>query len=421
MKPQVFKTTFHKYRWVEQIGEGGCGRVIKVSDEDDQACALKYLKPEQCRGSRRKRFQNELMFCAKSDDPHVVKVLDWGLVTLDGSDCPFYVMPYYAATLRKLMREGVSPDKVLGLFVQLLAGVEAAHKQGVIHRDLKPENVLYDATNDVIVVADFGIAHFAAHVLETAVATSDHERLANFTYAAPEQREAGGTVDRRADIYALGMILNEMFTGVAPLGLGYRRIQDAEPPHAYLDPLVEKMLQHSAGSRPPSVENVRLEIAAREERFVSEQKLTKLRETAGPLPDIADPLVAEPVRLVGVDIQGGELILKLNHSVSREWATVFRDSGAPGPYLLGYGPQGFSFSQNRASVPVPHRPPVVRGGTFYQRIVDDFKKFLTSANAAYRSKLINDARVRQEVAKKALQREIEEEERRQSIRSQIKI
>jgi serine/threonine protein kinase len=87
---------------------------------------------------------------------------------------------------------------------------------GVNHRDLKPENILYHMESNTLGVADFGIARFRQEDLITAVKTGPQEKLANFVYAAPEQRFAGRPVDLRADIYALRLIMNEMYTGEVP-------------------------------------------------------------------------------------------------------------------------------------------------------------------------------------------------------------
>jgi serine/threonine-protein kinase len=84
---------------------------------------------------------------------------------------------------------------------------------------LKPENLLVSAQNR-IVVADFGIAHFREEHMLTAIETRATERLANYRYSAPKQRTPGATVDERADIFALGYILNEMFTTDVPHGAG---------------------------------------------------------------------------------------------------------------------------------------------------------------------------------------------------------
>ena len=110
-------------------------------------------------------------------------------------------MPLYSGSLRKLLETGIAPEQVLPYFGQLLDGTEAAHIRNVVHRDLKPENILYDQDNDNLLLADFGIARFEEDELYTLVETTPRARLANFHYAAPEQRTPGLEIDHRADIY----------------------------------------------------------------------------------------------------------------------------------------------------------------------------------------------------------------------------
>src|SRR5207253_76696 len=98
------------------------------------------LKPKLAT-SRRKRLKNEVLFCQRCQHPNIVQVLDTGSAQVEGEALSFYVMPYYAKTLRSLITPRIAPDEVLPLFSQLLDGVEAAHLSGVHHRDLKPENI----------------------------------------------------------------------------------------------------------------------------------------------------------------------------------------------------------------------------------------------------------------------------------------
>ena len=152
-------------------------------------------------------------------------------------------MRRYQCSLRKLMGDGISSDAVLPLFSNILDGVEAAHLKGVVHRDLKPENILYDGDSGTLAIADFGTARFTEDIVATLVETGDEQRLANFQYAAPEQRKPGQPVGVPADLYALGLILNEMFTGVVPQGTEYQPISSVSEEDAFLDEVIA-MLEH---------------------------------------------------------------------------------------------------------------------------------------------------------------------------------
>ena len=166
-------------------------------------------------------------------------------------------MPLAQGSLRNLMADGIHADAVLKYFGQILNGVESAHLQNVWHRDLKPENILV-LDDSRLAIADFGIARFAEEELYTLVNTDQNTRLANFLYAAPEQRNRGAPVDQRADIYALGLILNEMFTREVPHGTDYKIIGSVAPQYAYLDDLVAEMLRQSADARPATIDIIKL-------------------------------------------------------------------------------------------------------------------------------------------------------------------
>jgi serine/threonine protein kinase len=106
-------------------------------------------------------------------------------------------------------------------------------------------------------LSSLSIAHFSEAFLETTVETREGTRLANVNYAAPEQRQRDAKVDGRADIFALGLRLNELFTGKIPLGPGSPKIASAAPEYAYLDAVVDQMIQHFLDKRPSDIATVR--------------------------------------------------------------------------------------------------------------------------------------------------------------------
>lgn len=205
--------------------------------------------------------------------------------------------------------------------------MEAAHLQKVVHRDLKPENVLYDRQAETLLVADFGIAHFEEEELYTGVETAPSTRLANFQYAAPEQRARGLQVDHRADIYALGLILNEMFTNEVPQGTDYKTIQSVAPEFSYLDDLVSAMLRQSPSARPQSIEVIKRELIGRKQEFVTRQRISELKATVVPVTDLDDPLIADPPRLVDFDWDQGTLTLFFQRPVNPKWIQALNNMG----------------------------------------------------------------------------------------------
>lgn len=252
IKPQTFRSASHVYTEIAKGGQGGNGQIFEVLDEAGAQWAIKLLD-SKANTEKIKRFKNEQNFCLKNTHPNIVTVRDFGEHGPVGKEMPFYVMTYYPGTLRSLMKAGLAHDEIPALFENILEGMREAHTKVNCHRDLKPENILYDSTAKRALVADFGIAHFSEEYLWTMVKTKHNAHMGNFQYAAPEQRERGARVDRRADIYALGLVLNEMFTRRLALSSGHPTIAGVAPQYGYLDSLVQDMLQHDPDKRPADI------------------------------------------------------------------------------------------------------------------------------------------------------------------------
>jgi serine/threonine protein kinase len=369
--PSIFETVRETYTSEAIEAEGGTSVVHRVVDTEGNRWALKCLKPDQATASRTKRFLNELEFCLGASHSNVVEVIDHGFALQGGKKCPFYVMRLFPSTLRKAMRAGVPKIKVMHYFSEILNGVEAAHLRKVWHRDLKPENILHDPAAEKLVVSDFGIAHFTVEAMLTAVETRPGDRLANFQYAAPEQRTAGGMVDQRADIYALGLILNEMFTGHVPQGVGFRKIGQVAAEFAYLDDIVDQMAQHSPDNRPNSIDDIKRILIARNNDFVSRQKLDNLKKAVVPSTAIEDPLVEDPPRVVELDIKGDVLRIILSQFVSGDWVRLFRAPRSIA-FMQGTEPACWQFQGDTASVRLPRH--II--DSYTQKIVDHFKDYV---------------------------------------------
>jgi serine/threonine-protein kinase len=247
-----------RYRIVGLLGRGGMGEVYRADDlKLDQAVALKFL-PEALQGDpeRRERFYGEVRLAREVAHPAVCRVYD--VVEADGT--PFLAMEYVdGEDLASLLRRiGHLPGpKALEIARQLCAGLAAAHQKGVLHRDLKPENVMIDGRGHVR-VTDFGLA-VAADAVER------HDvRSGTPAYMSPEQR-AGLEVTVRSEVYALGLVLFELFTGrkafeASTLSELERRQRDEVPVPsdvvADIDPAVERVILRCLAwdprERPPS-------------------------------------------------------------------------------------------------------------------------------------------------------------------------
>lgn len=262
---RTFETDNHKYEVVDSLGEGGVGYVWKVVDENGDNFALKEMKPTEDEREKKKRFRQELEFLKQKNHPRLVPVVDSSVLNDDQS--PFYVMPVYETTLDQLIENGINPEKIIEFFFNILDGLEFLHLSGNFHRDLKPKNIFFDANSGSVVIADLGAAHFAEDELFTSIETKPGSRLANFEYAAPEQRRKVEIVDHRADFFALGLILNEMFTKQVPHGSGSLTIEQVAPTFAHLDELVDVMLQRNPDRRHDSVAAIRADWETREKSF----------------------------------------------------------------------------------------------------------------------------------------------------------
>lgn len=412
-KRLIFHTASGSYNYLDTIGEGGSGRVFKVEDENKDIFAIKCIHPENLTQKRRKRFINELSFCRSSDHKNILKVLDWGSVEIKGKQCPFYVMKYYPATLKILMKEGIESNKILVYFSQILDGVEAAHLQGIWHRDLKPENILYDSSLNLLVVADFGIARFSEELLYTSIETQDTERLANFQYSAPEQRVRGQLVDYRADIYALGLMLNEMFTGALLQGTGYKKISDVVSDYSYLDDLIEEMVRQSPEDRPSSIEKIKNELIGRKNEFVYRQELNELKKRVIPSSEVVDPLIDDPIRLVNIDYRNGNLIFILSRPFNATWIRAFQNIHYRYA-LYGKEPSSFQFFDNNKARNTIEESDV-------QKLVDHFKRYIELANESYKTIVNRQKREQEEAERQRLQEEIVEKERRQRVLKSVNV
>lgn len=406
-----FDTPFDLYQATEIIGEGGAGIVYGVTNSSGEKFALKCLAPGRVTSERLKRFKNEITFCQRQDHRNIVKVQDAGSTTTKGVKCPFYVMRRFTGTLRTHMQE-LRADDALRVFAQILDGVEAAHLSNVWHRDLRPENVLWDERDKTLVISDFGIAHFEVEEIYTAVETKIASRMANFLYSAPEQRVRGASVDRRADIFSLGLILNELFTHEVPQGAGFKRIRDSNPTYAYVDELVDAMIQQNPDKRPATIEAIKKELIGRKNAFVALQALDAAKKQVVPA---SSPGHFEPLTIIGLDYTNGGLSLELSGNVPPGWTHEFQRPRGGHSYILGYGPEAFQIRGRTLSIGVRENENLV------QQVVDHAKSYVAAANAGYVEQQ-KELAARQEREQRAtLEKKVAEAELRKNVLSKVRL
>jgi serine/threonine protein kinase/tetratricopeptide (TPR) repeat protein len=205
-------TVFAKrYEVIEELGEGGMGRVYKVFDEKiDEKVALKVLAPEIAGDEKTiERFRNELKLARKVSHRNVCRMYD--LSEEEGTQ--FITMEFVPGeNLKNLIRRigQLSKAKAISIAKQICEGLVEAHRLGVVHRDLKPQNIMVDAEGNARIM-DFGIARS----IKTKSLTETGLIIGTPEYMSPEQVE-GEEVDQRSDIYSFGVILFEMVTGRVP-------------------------------------------------------------------------------------------------------------------------------------------------------------------------------------------------------------
>ena len=207
------------YAWVRKLGEGGMSYVYEARElSSGESVAIKVLSPKLgADHSSVERLRREAGLAMRLDHPHVCRILRLG-ETEDG--LIYLVMPYLRGELlsdREVKVGPMPPDVAIPLLVQACAGLHHAHQLHIVHRDLKPENIMLvpGPDGDQAVVMDFGLAKENRAGSGLAKLTATGIILGTPEFMSPEQIR-GKPLDARSDIYALGIVAFEMFTGKLP-------------------------------------------------------------------------------------------------------------------------------------------------------------------------------------------------------------
>ena len=204
-------STFGAYQIIEPLGRGGMASVFKAYEPSlDRYVALKVLPPEFLHEETfAARFQREAKVVAKLEHPNIIPIFSFGI---EGGT-PWMAMRLIAGgSLSAVLKKGsFGLERSVAVIRAVADALTYAHAQGVVHRDVKPQNILLDQEGRVY-LADFGIARMlegGAAITRTGLVSGTPQ------YMAPEQA-TGQTLDHRMDIYALGIVAYEMFTGSTP-------------------------------------------------------------------------------------------------------------------------------------------------------------------------------------------------------------
>src|SRR5262249_5091040 len=201
----------NRYEILDLLGEGGMGAVYKARDNElDRMIALKVIRPELASNPEiLQRFKQELVLARQVTDRNIIRIFDLG----EADGMRFITMEYVEGTsLYQILREhGKLPVKEAAEIIeQVLSGLKAAHREGVIHRDLKPGNIMRDKQGRLLVM-DFGLARS----LESDGMTKTGAVLGTMEYMSPEQA-MGGAIDPRSDLFTVGLIFFELLSGKMP-------------------------------------------------------------------------------------------------------------------------------------------------------------------------------------------------------------
>jgi len=200
-----------RYEIDSLIGQGGMSFVYRATDKKmGRAVAIKVLKEEYCEDQDFiRKFQNEAQAAAKLNHPNIVAVYD--IIDNHEDRLHYIVMELVEGITLKtyIQKRGRMDSKeAIAIAIQVVGGIEQAHKNGIVHRDIKPQNMII-SSDGTVKVADFGIARAATQqTVNTTVMGSVH-------YISPEQARSG-QADERSDIYSFGCTLYEMLTGKVP-------------------------------------------------------------------------------------------------------------------------------------------------------------------------------------------------------------
>lgn len=407
----IVHTAFDDYKLVNQIGSGGNGRVFAAKNSDGEDCAIKFVEKGSSK-QKLKRFKNEINFCEHHKHKNIVPVLDRGQAFLDGKDFAFYVMPQYADTLKDKIRSGIPADKALDIFIGLLEGLKFAHEHGTIHRDIKPENIMFAKDSFEPVICDFGIAHFSEDDLLTMVETKATDRMANFQYAAPEQRKRGGNICFQTDIYALALILNEMFTGEIPQAVDHKKIADVNPDYKYLDDLFDQLYRQEPKDRLYPEVLILSELKVLAEQYRRETEKERLKAIIN---EVIEPENFDP-SIQNIKFQNGCLHFTFDTVLPDDWFQMLKSGMYSHSCIMGYEPTTLrKTSKNEISMPIRGS----EGQATIKSLVNNVKDWIATVSREYsqaaKSQAIADQR-RKEEARIA---EIERIEKEEQISSTI--
>jgi HEAT repeat protein/tRNA A-37 threonylcarbamoyl transferase component Bud32 len=260
-----------RYKYIEKIGKGAFGTVLLMEDTVvEERLILKFLNPNVSADEEMmKRFVHELRYSRKITHKNVIRIYDFLYIRGNYAISMEY-FPSHTLGGEIVNEKPVALKRAVKFGIDIATGMAVAHQAGIVHRDLKPANILID-NDGLLKIVDFGVA--AAQTQGDTQLTKTGYVIGSPKYMAPEQI-LGKKVDERADIYSLGVILYEMFSGVPPYSRGdhmsvmYQHVQGkARPPidinkdlPLELNNLVMKCMSLDKAKRAQSMDELRVSL-----------------------------------------------------------------------------------------------------------------------------------------------------------------
>jgi hypothetical protein len=173
------------------------------------------------------------------------------------------------------------------------------------------------------------------------------------------------------------------------------------------------MIRQNPSERPDSIDAIKRELIGRRITFVERQELSRLKQRVIPTTEVDDPIVADPIRIVGVGWDGGVLSLKLNQVPHPQWVQAIKFGAYGRSSLMGKGPEAFDFRGDTASVSVRSQDA--------QRMIDYFKTWLPSAHEIYVNHRKQETAKRNRELREAFEREVRAREERESVNARLQI
>lgn len=339
-----------KYDIVEVLGKGAMGVVFKGFDPDiDRTVAIKTVRKELIEeedraGMALARFKNEARAAGRLSHPGIVAVYDYG----ESGSVAYIAMEFVlGSSLREYFNRGTrfAERDAISIMVQLLDALQHAHDQGVWHRDVKPANMII-MTSGKVKIADFGIAR-----IDTSTLTQTGVVMGSPGYMAPEQY-AGGKVDRRADLFAAGVVMYQLLTGARPFA---GSIESIPYKICHVEPLLPSEAEPDRGWERYNTVITRALAKEPEERFptAEEFKAAILAAYAKPVaPTVSEEtIIAEPTTGVGMLFEPSNPSARTHPDVT---------GGLAGSRA---GASGAAGRADRTGTRTGQRPSGTRGGT----------------------------------------------------------